>query len=172
MDEVKVNKGLFLLDGRNNKQANVEIKVGANVAAGIRTTAGGNEPTAISTKPDINGFNRLSIESAPIESVRLAGTADVHTAGVGNSPTIFTVTTGERWRIRFVSKGGSLANTYIFITTTDVNTGTQIILSGTSTASTTTSYDFTLESGWKAFMYASGNAGDTAIQWAIIYEKV
>lgn len=175
MDVAKILKGLFVRDGQSGIQRQIDSKVNPVLAAALRSTAGGNEITALSTTIDKIGNNRLLVGESSLEAKYAYGTADIHLAAAdSNSPTIQTVPVGERWRIWKVIKGVSVAASAIYVTPINTNIGVPFIdLTASATALTQgTQYGWIAEAGTNFFMHADANAGDTAITWAIQYEKV
>lgn len=100
MDVAKILRGLFIKDGATGYNKQVEAKVAPVVVAGIRSTAGGNEPTAISTAQDILRNNLLLVGNGDVSmnnSIRTPFSLcdDWTTAAGAASRQIYTVPTGK-----------------------------------------------------------------------------
>jgi len=161
----KITKGLEVGDGALGINQNVDVKVTPSLVAGIRSTKGGNEPTAISTSIDASGNNKLMVDTSTTGNSLFYGslTADIH---IGNL-TLATVPAGKTWRILFVYKGATANATYIFFTIPAAYSkgpSQNIICMASSTAFQFTSfppYGMRLPPG-SIIIFAQGAAGDTS----------
>jgi len=95
MEVAKIPKGFFLYDGATQAEKQVASERIASQVLGMRSTAGGNQPSAISSRTDQNGFNRLCVEhSNQIGALKSVQTAINMSAA---TQTILTVPAGHTY---------------------------------------------------------------------------
>jgi len=112
MEVAKVPKGFFLYDGATQAEKQIASDRIASQVLGMRSTEGGNQPTAISSKPDRNGFNRLSVESAQVgKYTRVSAAFNIS----GGDIEIATVPAGHTWVLVNVHKGATAGTPLVYI---------------------------------------------------------
>lgn len=167
IEAAKILKGLFVRDGATATQKQIDIKSSSSMTAGLRSTAGGNEVTAISSSIDSSGNNRLCVEGINLTGLFTAKSQTTLTSTTARTDN-YTVPAGKKWLVHFAGfDRPNAAGCRYNLTLNSVYFNFDTSASGTTGKST---FQFTLNAGDSVQVDAlTGSSGN--ILTYIIYDE-